>query len=277
MSDIKIPCVPGQNLNVTRHFYPFDSAVIVQCNENGQLQLNRCTDSLHWNPNTAACSYEKPPFENLQGECERMRCQNEGLCEVDKKGQARCLCPVGFTGDLCETNIDNCASNPCKNNGTCVDGINRYFCICPNKYIDKSCSWPKAFNPCAGPVFNFRPDKNIRFPHPYTKEKFLVCNAQKFAQVMDCPEGLVWLERDQLCGMKSDIIQNVYFQMCMKPNSINKRLSYAYSRLKYVVCNPKGYEVKECPIQTPFFCEKRSICVQDLSNECHKNFKNHFP
>lgn len=34
---------------------------------------------------------------------------------------------VGLT---CESNIDECLSNPCDNNATCIDGIDEYICNC---------------------------------------------------------------------------------------------------------------------------------------------------
>ena len=41
--------------------------------------------------------------------------------------------------------IDDCASNPCRNGGTCKDGINDYTCTCPTihhvqKYTGKNCT-----------------------------------------------------------------------------------------------------------------------------------------
>lgn len=35
-----------------------------------------------------------------------------------------------FSGKQCEVNIDECASDPCLNNGTCVDDVAGYFCQC---------------------------------------------------------------------------------------------------------------------------------------------------
>ena len=29
------------------------------------------------------------------------------------------------------SDIDECASDPCQNGGTCTDGINGYLCTCP--------------------------------------------------------------------------------------------------------------------------------------------------
>uniref|UniRef100_A0A7M4DVD3 Fibulin-7-like n=1 Tax=Crocodylus porosus TaxID=8502 RepID=A0A7M4DVD3_CROPO len=35
--------------------------------------------------------------------------------------------------------INDCASNPCANGGTCVDGIERYTCLCPSGWSGSNC------------------------------------------------------------------------------------------------------------------------------------------
>lgn len=37
------------------------------------------------------------------------------------------------------TEIDECASNPCRNNGTCNDGLGKYVCSCEAGFTGKSC------------------------------------------------------------------------------------------------------------------------------------------
>ena len=35
--------------------------------------------------------------------------------------------------------IDECASDPCQNGATCVDGVNGYTCTCASGYTDTHC------------------------------------------------------------------------------------------------------------------------------------------
>ena len=40
---------------------------------------------------------------------------------------------------LIADNIDDCKSNPCRNEATCVDNIARYDCICQAGYTSTNC------------------------------------------------------------------------------------------------------------------------------------------
>ncbi|CAG0912472.1 unnamed protein product [Notodromas monacha] len=64
-------------------------------------------------------------------------CMNGGSCPG---GHRPCVCPVGFVGALCQTNVDDCASNPCAQGATCVDLVNDYMCDCPPGLTGKDCS-----------------------------------------------------------------------------------------------------------------------------------------
>ena len=39
--------------------------------------------------------------------------------------------------------IDECASNPCQNNATCVDKVNAYQCRCLDGYVGRRCEVSK--------------------------------------------------------------------------------------------------------------------------------------
>lgn len=60
-------------------------------------------------------------------------------------GLYQCNCQAGFTGPNCDINIDECSGSPCVN-GRCVDGVNRYDCVCNDGYWGTYCE-KKIHNP----------------------------------------------------------------------------------------------------------------------------------
>ncbi|XP_075416413.1 sushi, von Willebrand factor type A, EGF and pentraxin domain-containing protein 1 isoform X2 [Tenrec ecaudatus] len=71
-------------------------------------------------------------------ECSSLPCLNNGICK-DHVGDFLCECPSGYTGQLCEENINECLSSPCLNKGTCVDGVAGYRCTCVKGFIGLHC------------------------------------------------------------------------------------------------------------------------------------------
>ncbi|KAK3792897.1 hypothetical protein RRG08_033750 [Elysia crispata] len=71
--------------------------------------------------------------------CDAKPCLNGATCH-SSKANFTCACVVGFTGRLCEINIDDCQTDPCKNDGVCHDLINDYVCVCVPGFTDKNCT-----------------------------------------------------------------------------------------------------------------------------------------
>uniref|UniRef100_A0A669DUC1 Neurogenic locus notch homolog protein 1 n=1 Tax=Oreochromis niloticus TaxID=8128 RepID=A0A669DUC1_ORENI len=103
-------------------------------------------------------------------ECMSNPCLNEATC-LDQIGKFQCICMPGktsgymekqlfqsrshrvhsgtlcclfvvfpgFSGNLCQIDIDECASTPCKNGAKCTDGPNKYTCECTEGYTGKHC------------------------------------------------------------------------------------------------------------------------------------------
>ncbi|XP_052797145.1 collagen alpha-5(VI) chain-like isoform X1 [Mya arenaria] len=51
-----------------------------------------------------------------------------------------CRFSAGWTGTYCdEIDINECASDPCENDGTCLDRLNYFECVCPIGYYGRYC------------------------------------------------------------------------------------------------------------------------------------------
>ncbi|KAM7368612.1 hypothetical protein PAMP_012935 [Pampus punctatissimus] len=70
--------------------------------------------------------------------CSTTVCHNGGS-GYEKGAECVCMCAPGFTGQHCETDVDECQSNPCLNGATCLDGVNSFTCFCLPSYTGELC------------------------------------------------------------------------------------------------------------------------------------------
>ncbi|CAB1343044.1 unnamed protein product, partial [Coregonus sp. 'balchen'] len=66
-------------------------------------------------------------------------CRNGGTC-IDGVNSFQCFCPDGWEGRLCDLNVNECNRNPCKNGGLCVDLVNDFYCECESQCDANTCS-----------------------------------------------------------------------------------------------------------------------------------------
>ncbi|XP_037806370.1 protein crumbs isoform X4 [Lucilia sericata] len=70
---------------------------------------------------------------NINPLCQKNPCVNGGACVVAPgSSNIECECPKGYGGTHCEIDMDDCASQPCQNNGKCRDLVNGFLCDCAN-------------------------------------------------------------------------------------------------------------------------------------------------
>jgi len=75
----------------------------------------------------------------LIGGCYNDPCVN-GTCHFDLGRGVdfyECMCLVGFTGVNCDTPINYCANNPCKNDGWCTNSQTGPVCECLQGFVGK--------------------------------------------------------------------------------------------------------------------------------------------
>lgn len=65
--------------------------------------------------------------ENIN-DCQPKPCHH-GVCR-DGIATFSCECEAGYTGSICNIQVQECHSNPCQNRGRCVDLVNAYQCNC---------------------------------------------------------------------------------------------------------------------------------------------------
>ena len=66
------------------------------------------------------------PDCNETDHCSGVSCGDNGVCRNVVNSQFQCTCSPGFTGVLCQTNIDGCVGVDCTGNGW----YTVYVCVC---------------------------------------------------------------------------------------------------------------------------------------------------
>jgi hypothetical protein len=118
----------------------------------GCINNATCLDGPQF-PNGWHC-FCQPGFKGKQCEIDdrpclphKNRCKNNSTCNeflIDNHMHYNCSCIDGFDGYHCETNIDDCFEDSCKNGGQCIDLINGFSCNCFTFFYGEFCEIKKG-------------------------------------------------------------------------------------------------------------------------------------
>ncbi|NXW58617.1 CRUM1 protein, partial [Eurystomus gularis] len=110
------------------------------CASSPCLNAGTCEDL--FNSFSCACGagWGGPLCESNVDDCQSNPCVH-GDC-VDAVADFQCECFRGFIGKKCDINVDDCVRHQCRNGATCIDGVYGYSCKCPPQYSGPRCEWP---------------------------------------------------------------------------------------------------------------------------------------
>ncbi|KAK2521486.1 Svep1 [Columba livia] len=108
--------------------------------EEGQLECKSCPSGSYteYLHSRSISECKGLKCETEVDECKSAPCHNNGMCK-DGIGTFVCHCQPGYSGLLCEEDINECSSTPCFNGGHCVDGKNGYRCTCAKGFTGAHC------------------------------------------------------------------------------------------------------------------------------------------
>ncbi|CAH2315845.1 crumbs homolog 2 isoform X5 [Pelobates cultripes] len=110
------------------------------CSKKPCLNNGECRDLFNAFSCTCRVGWEGQHCEVDINECKLNNCTH-GWCE-NLVGDYKCICDAGYTGRNCETDVDDCQNHQCQNGGSCIDGVNSYTCKCSASYAGNYCQWP---------------------------------------------------------------------------------------------------------------------------------------
>lgn len=109
-----------------------------------------------------------------------------------------CKCAPGFTGNECQIEISDCATNPCQNSGTCLELSHGYKCECHKGFIGKHCEEktvtcadkPCIHGTCRDTTVGFKCECPLNYSGLYCETQINECNPNP------CQNGGTCVQKD---------------------------------------------------------------------------------
>ncbi|CAI5781939.1 fibulinfibulin-7-like [Podarcis lilfordi] len=144
--------------------------------------------------------------------------------------------------------INECASNPCANGGTCVDGIHRYSCLCPSGWSGSTCQ---------APLYSYIDECKLFQTSRHTRICLHKCVNLPGAYQCTCPHGYQLQGDTNSCNDVDECAENQHncsqgqtcinvfggFR-CVRPECPKAQLNISYVKTSAMQC-----ERSPCPME----------------------------
>ncbi|XP_061492670.1 sushi, nidogen and EGF-like domain-containing protein 1 isoform X6 [Rhineura floridana] len=116
---------------------------INECDSNPCLNGGQCMDLVDNYTCVCVAPFTGPRCETDLSACEGRNCRNRQTCNYIRPGRYICTCSPGYYGNNCQYGGPRmpsaCISNPCQNEGTCLESSQGYVCECAEGYTGTDC------------------------------------------------------------------------------------------------------------------------------------------
>ncbi|KAK6979870.1 neurogenic locus Notch protein [Biomphalaria glabrata] len=292
------PCQYSKCINLEKGYRCDCIFDFVHFNETHCLPTNNCSTNICRNGKCIQDTKSYKPscqcFGGFFGEfcdkekCSSNPCQNGGTCQ-NFKNNYTCHCAVGYSGPLCETVIDHCASKPCIH-GQCFNSHDRYDCKCDTNYTGDNCERNVCDpNPCNNSA------RCIPYENSY-RQYMCICSPEYYGVNCEKPQRNYCDYKP--CGDRGNCTGNLTSYEC----HCNKGFQGKQCEEKRNYCHPnpcnngtcanlsngRGYkcmcfegftgstcqqDVNECSALNP--CSNNAVCINDIGGfhcQCPQGF-----
>jgi len=183
--------------------HPEDETKYIICTDIGIYVTMPCSPGTIFDKNLKHCipvGWEAPL-------CPVGTCLNQADCFLNELGSPKCNCRLGFSGERCETNIDECAiegNAVCSNQGgVCVDQVNAFYCVFDMGATIGFTQETKIRAPCT--LVELAEGKQFyELPSPQ-KNVYVQCTGENQFTVSRCADMLFWHQELRTCSIERPI------------------------------------------------------------------------
>ena len=173
----------------------------------------------------------------------------------------QCSCLVGSAGTLCEINFDDCYSNPCQGQATCVDGLQDFTCICPPWSTGETCS--VLINDCQpgyyGKQCQYQYFVETSYCTPNPCQNGATCSSGRDSFTCYCPVGFTGEYCNKTVTYQGGCVQNpcLHGSTCQQDSSFSPTCTCSAGFTGPTCCWP----LDSCELQP---CKNGGTCMSGL-------------